>query len=98
MTTPRLGHTATLLPNGEVLIAGGQGNNYGGGTVGTTNNGLNSAELYNPPTGTWTPTGNMTILRELHSVTLLANGEVLAARSFNNASGTLRSAELYTHD
>ncbi len=92
------GQLTTLLPNGEVLIAGGVGSSYGttGGAGPPSNNGLNSAELYNPQTGTWAPTGNMTTLRELHTVTLLPNGKVLVAGGFNNASGTLKSAELYT--
>ncbi len=90
------GQLTTLLANGEVLIAGGEGSNYGTGGAGPSNNGLNSAELYNPQTGTWAPTGNMTTLRELHTVTLLPNGKVFVAGGFNNASGTLKSAELYT--
>ena len=43
-------HTATLLPYGKVLVAGGNGN---GGS------GLSSAELYDPATGTWTATGSL---------------------------------------
>ena len=42
-------HTATLLPNGKVLVAGG----YNGSAV------LSSAELYDPATGTWTATGSL---------------------------------------
>ena len=47
MATGRCGHTATLLPNGKVLVAG---NRIIGGA---------SAELYDPTTGTWTTTGAM---------------------------------------
>src|SRR4029453_1631752 len=43
MNTPRVNHTATLLLNGKVLVAGG----YNAGTI------LNSAELYDPASGTW---------------------------------------------
>src|SRR5512142_2455609 len=56
------GASATLLPNGEVLVAGGEDANF---------NLLASAELYNPATGTFTPTGSMTTARVGHSATLL---------------------------
>ena len=45
-------HTATLLPNGKVLVAGGYSYNNG-------NIILSSAELYDPATGTWTATGSL---------------------------------------
>jgi WD40 repeat protein len=64
MTTARPGHTATLLLNGKVLVAGGAGT---------------SAELYDPSTGTFGATGDMTILRSGHTATLLADGRVLIA-------------------
>jgi large repetitive protein len=70
MSTPRQRHTATLLANGEVLVTGGS---PGSPFVDI----LDTAELYNPSTGTWTTTGNMTTARENHNAVLLENGEVL---------------------
>ena len=77
-------HTATLLANGKVLIAGGD---Y-----------LSSAELYDPTTETFTLTGSMNTGRSFHSATLLNNGEVLIAGGQGPAPNypVLASAELYT--
>ena len=68
MTTPRIFHTATLLLNGKVLIAGGDDFN---------NRQLASAELFDPMTNTFTPTGDMTTGRSGHSANLLPDGRVL---------------------
>lgn len=67
---PRLGHTATLLANGQVLVAGGED---------SQSNHIASAELYNPATGVWTVTGSLATPRIDHTATLLANGEILVA-------------------
>jgi N-acetylneuraminic acid mutarotase len=81
---PATDHTATLLPDGQVLVSGGE--NATGVLAG--------AELYNPSTGQWMVTGSMTSPRIGHKATLLQNGEVLVSGG-NNASGALASAELY---
>ena len=84
LNTPRAGHTATLLPNGQVLVVGGE----------NASGVLASAELYNPSTGSWSSTGSMAAARINHSATLLANGDVLVAGG-DNAGGLLSSAERY---
>src|SRR5207245_1127384 len=69
MSTARYSHTATLLPAGKVLVAGGFN---GSGT-------LASAELYDPVAGAWSATGSMSTARDGHTATLLSTGKVLVA-------------------
>jgi len=82
LATARADHSATLLPNGKVLVAGGQ-----------TPLALTSAELYDPVTGTWSATGSLVGPRCQHTATLLPNGQVLVAGGA--AADYLTSAELY---
>lgn len=89
MTTNRFAATATLLPDGKVLVAGGGSENA------TTFDALASAELYNPATGTWSPTGSMSTPREDQTATLLPNGEVLVAGGLTSTALPVSSAELY---
>src|SRR5205807_261426 len=84
LNNARYYHTATLLPNGEVLVAGG----YDNSTY------LTSAELYDPASGTWSATGSLNTARRNHTTTLLPNGKLLAAGG-QGTSGILSSAELY---
>jgi hypothetical protein len=77
LATPRAWHTATLLGNGKVLIAGGFTGDFSGNLV------LASAELYDPAAGTFGATGSMSAGRYLHAATLLGNGKVLVSGSGN---------------
>jgi len=77
-------HTATLLPDGRVLLTGGAN------AKGT----LASAELFNPATGTFALTGRMLAVREGHTATILPGGKVLVAGG-TNAKGVLATAELF---
>lgn len=89
MTANRGDHTATLLANGKVLIAGGAGQD-------PTGTGLASAELYDPSTGTFTQTGSMAVGRFLHTATLLQNGKVLIVGGvLKSASDPVATAEVY---
>jgi len=89
MNAGHTGHTATLLPNGKVLITGGT--LVGSGLAATV---ANTVELYNPTDGTWTMTGPLNTARYVHTATLLPNGQVLVAGGYGT-NGTLGSAELY---
>lgn len=80
MRTRRSGATATLLEDGEVLIAGG---------------GTASAELYNSRTGTFSATAPMTTPRTDATATLLQDGDVLVAGGYGSTHRNLTSAELY---
>lgn len=79
MSVARHLHTATALPNGKVLVAGGPDS---------------SAELYDPASGTFALTGSMGASRNGHTATLLNTGKVLVVGG-NNITGVLASAELY---
>ena len=81
--TGRIFHTATLLSNGKVLVAGGRDSNKVE---------LASAELYDPARGTWSATGSLNTARYDHTATLLPNGMVLVA---GGNPDELDSAELY---
>src|SRR5205807_10072209 len=65
MSTNRAFHTATLLPNGAVLVAGGRN---------SSTTAISKAELYDPVAGTWTVTGTMNVPRRNQTTTLLPAG------------------------
>jgi hypothetical protein len=83
LNTARFDHTATLLPNGMVLVAAG----FTGMSTPSA-----AAELYDPSSRTWTATGSLNTARFDHTTTLLPNGMVLVA---GGGFGSLASAELY---
>lgn len=86
MTIARTGHTATLLNDGTVLIAGGDPDNIMNLVIGTVIGDfpvpLSSAELFDPVSGTFTETGGMVAAHENHTSTLLNDGTVLVTGGF----------------
>ncbi len=86
MTIGRFSFTATPLQNGKVLVAGG----ITPGDIVT-----NTAELYNPATGTFTATGNMNQHRVAFSATRLSNGKVLVEGGSTDTEFATATAELY---
>ena len=93
LTTARSFHTATLLADGRVLIAGGDPDPWT--FVRAT---LTSAEIYDPTSGTFSPTGSMASARAAHTATLLPDGRVLITGGFDAATGPsigFATAEVY---
>ena len=86
LTTARTSHTATLLPSGRILVAGG---------TGPDGQPLASAEVYNPATGMWSATSSLATARSSHTTTLLSDGRVLVAGGIGGGGTPLASAELY---
>ena len=85
MSTARDNHIAILLPNGKVLVTGGQNSS---GVLAT-------AELYNPATGTWSNTGSMTTAHTYFHASLLPNGKVLVEGGRDNSGKYISTAEIY---
>jgi N-acetylneuraminic acid mutarotase len=93
LNTPRLGHTATVLRSGKVLVAGGT-------TLKSPGVKLN-AELYDPATETWSFTAILDVPRDGHQATLLPNGKVLVVGGILNWSSLVNmtnKADLYDPD
>ena len=87
LATARAGHTATLLPNGQVLVADGCG--------GPTIQPIARAELPDPASGTPTATASLKPARVCHIATVLLNGKVLVSGGDSRHDGQLTRAQLY---
>lgn len=87
MVTARDHHTATLLPNGKVLVTGGF--NFG------SEKEISNSELYDPDNEAWSATGSLITARVGQTATLLQNGKVLVAGGHHGKSDALETAELY---
>jgi hypothetical protein len=102
MTSRRVWHTLTSLPNGIVLAAGGETDSCGSNFCSFAGS-VASAELYDPSAGIFIPTGDMAGRRSTHTATLLTDGRVLIAGGvfyggIGIFGGSLASAELYNPD
>ena len=82
----RYDHTATLLPDGRILVVGGYGNDASW---------LDSAELWDPATGEFSPAGELGLGRHAHSATLLPDGRVLIAGGYGGEWEWLTAAEVW---
>ncbi len=89
MIVPRYNHTATLLPDGRVLVAGGFAQ------MGTDFPTTATCEIYDPATNSWAFTGTLHEARENHAAILLADGRVLVAGGVGDAGFPLKSSEIY---
>ena len=81
----RSGHTATLLANGNVLLAGGS----------DANGSLAAAEIYNPVSNTFTVVGNMQLARQGHAAILLNDGTVMITGGYSTPGNYLASSEIF---
>jgi hypothetical protein len=88
MTSPRSAHTATLLPNGQVLVAGGQ----------NEASFLASTEQYDQATDRWTPAADMAGARSQDQAVLLPNGQVLVAGGVDRPNSTAATATVERYD
>ncbi len=88
MSKGRRYHSATQLSNGKVLVAGG-------GYSIADSRPTESTDLYDPATGTFTPTGNMKEGRDHHTATLLQNGKVLVAGGKDSSGRPSANVEIY---
>jgi hypothetical protein len=85
MHAARVGHTATLLPDGQVLVAGGEND------AGCT---LTSTEIYDPATQTWSLTAPMHVARAGHFAVRLRTGEVLVIGGLSTSAGSQQTSQV----
>jgi len=86
---PHAQHTATLLPDGRVLVVAGTRE------LTATAYGSDVCEIYNPTTNTWSWCSSLPRVRLAHTATLLASGKVLVAggSEYDGGATTLPAAE-----
>jgi hypothetical protein len=90
MNIIRSDHTATLLRDGRVLVAGGF-------SPAAPQSCLSDTEIYDPTTATWSSSGNLVIARYHHTATLLVDGTVLVAGG-TSTNSVISSAEVFLPD
>ncbi len=86
MSAARMAHTATLLPDGRVLVAGG---------FTSEGSAAQSAEVFESGTGCFSPLPRMVTVRHSHTATVLPNGKVLIVGGYDRGSTTTAAAELF---
>ena len=84
MMTPREIHTATVMPNGQVVVAGGSG---------LISVALSSVEIFDPSSTRWLPAASMANARKSHTATLLPDGRLLVVGGYGD--DYLGSSELF---
>jgi len=89
LATARTDHTATLLANGKVLVAGGVNG------IGIGSKTLSSCQIYDPSTGVWAATGSLKTARWGHAAVLLNSGEVLVTGGVGSNTNDLSTCEIY---
>jgi N-acetylneuraminic acid mutarotase/PKD repeat protein len=94
MAGTRAEGAATVLPNGKVLVAGGENDDSNSRTL------IPFSELYDPSTQTWSQSGNLNVPREFYpknSLVLLANGKALLPGGTDLGDNAYSTAELYDY-
>jgi hypothetical protein len=94
MAWARIGHTATVLSNGSVLVAGGYVTCPD--SMQPCDAASNGAEIYDPAAGTWSAAGTLNTMRRYHAATLLEDGRVLVAGGASSSCSPTTSQCLYS--